>query len=76
MRSDQGGDRDQAPSQMGPQCGRTDAHPPRGLTSAQPMGYRLAVRKHLSPLDMTRQELPNGTDTSRGTRLEPILNRG
>ena len=62
------GDRDQAPSQMGTQCGRTEAPPPRSLTSVQPMGYRLAVRKRLSPWDMIRQELPNGTDTSRGIR--------
>ena len=40
------------------------------------MGYSLAVRKRLSPWDMIRQELPDGTDTSRGTRPEPILNGG
>ena len=40
------------------------------------MGYRLAVRKRLSPWDIIRQDLPNGTDSSMGTRPEPILNGG
>ena len=61
---------------MRPDGGPSTSEFDHSLTSVRPMGYSLAVRKRLSPWDMIHQELPNGTDTSRGTRPEPILKGG